>query len=98
MEDTVSILAKNMVRPYIMPKGVLQTRWTSISLPRFTTLTSSMLVNYSLYKTVLTQGGDTVLNARLTAMVRVRVRSLGTHTGEEWNTKMPFQCLLHALA
>lgn len=36
-----------------------------------------MLVNYSLCKTVLTQGGDTVLNARLTGMARVRVHSLG---------------------
>lgn len=79
----MGILAKNMVQPYIMPMGVLQTPWTSVSLSHFTTFTSPMLVNCSLYKTALTQGGDTVLNARLTVMVRVRVPSLGMHIGEE---------------
>lgn len=77
MEGSVGILAKNMVQPHIVPKGVLHMRWTSISLSRFTTLTLPMLVNYCLYKTVLRQLGDTVLNARLTVMVRVRVCSLG---------------------
>lgn len=68
----MGILAKNMVQPHIMP-----TRWTSISLSRFTTLTSPMLVKGSPYKTVLTQGGDTVFNTRLTVMVRVREHSRG---------------------